>query len=442
MHIARNGAATPRNNRQKAQSMSFDLETIRPQFPALAETDDGTPRIYFDNPAGTQVPQMVVDRMADCLLKSNANLGGHFRTAKLADEVVEGAHAAMADFLNAESPEEIIFGQNMTTITLHLSRSIGRHLSAGDEIILSQMDHDANVYPWVLLARDLDLRIRWLPFDTETFEFDLTQLDELLNKRTKLVCVGGASNLTGTINDVTEISRKAREAGAWSYIDAVQSAPHVPTDVQAIGCDFLVCSAYKFFGPHQGILWGRRDVLEQLEPYKVRPAPAELPWCFETGTQSHEGMAGTAAVVDYFASIGETMAAHYHANYSAFTGRRQFVHAAMDCLFEYERTLTQQLIEGLEAISGVTVQGITSADAQDRRVPTVSFTHTSARPADVAEALAKRNIFVWSGHNYAVEAAKSLGIYDRGGAVRVGPVHYNSSDEISDLLNALSDILP
>ena len=422
--------------------MSFDFETIRSQFPALAETDDGTRRIYLDNPAGTQVPQIVVDRMADCLLHSNANLGGYFRTSKLADEVVANARAAMADFLNAESPDEIIFGQNMTTITLHVSRSIGRHLSAGDEIILSQMDHDANVYPWVLLARDLNLSIKWLPFDTETFEFDLTRLDELLTHRTKLVCVGGASNLTGTINNVGEICRKARAAGAWSYIDAVQSVPHISTDVQKIGCDFLICSAYKFFGPHQGILYGRREVLEQLEPYKVRPAAAELPWCFETGTQSHEGMAGTAAVVDYFASIGADYGTDYEASYPGFSGRRLHVHTAMDCLFDYERGLAQQLIDGLEAISGVTVQGITSADASDRRVPTVSFTHANAKPADIAAALAKRNIFVWSGHNYAVEPAKLLGIYDRGGAVRIGPVHYNSVEEISDVLNALVDVLP
>ena len=329
----------------------------------------------------------------------------------------------------------------MTTITLHVSRSIGRHLSAGDEIILSQMDHDANVQPWVLLARDLDLKIRWLPFDTETFEFDLSKLDDLLNERTRLVCVGGASNLTGTINDVTEISRRARAAGAWSYIDAVQSVPHVSTDVQKIGCDFLVCSAYKFFGPHQGILWGRRDVLEQLEPYKVRPAPAELPWCFETGTQSHEGMAGTAGAVDYFASIGETMAAEYQANYPKFSDRKLHVHAAMDCLFDYETALSKQLITGLESLPGVTVQGITSTEALDRRVPTVSFTHETIKPDDIANALAKRNIFVWSGHNYAVEVARSLGIYDSGGAVRIGPVHYNNSIEINGLLTALNEIL-
>lgn len=421
--------------------MSFDLETIRSCFPALAETDSGRPRVYFDNPAGTQVPQCVVDRMAHCLLHQNANLGGYFPTALLADEVVAGARLAMADMLNAESPDEIIFGQNMTTMTLHIARSIGRQLSAGDEIILSRMDHDANVTPWTLLARDLDLRVRWLEFDRDSFEFDLSQLDTLLTDKTKLVCVGGASNLIGTINDVAEISRRAREAGAWSYIDAVQSVPHVATDVRAIGCDFLVCSAYKFFGPHQGILWGRRAVLEQLEPYKVRPAPDELPWCFETGTQSHEGIAGIAAVVDYFAWIGESMATDFYDNYAAFDGRKKFVHAAMDCLFNYERSLADALIRGLQALPGVTVQGLSAADSLDRRVPTVSFTHGTQNPADIAKALAAQNIFVWSGHNYALEAARALGIERRGGAVRVGPVHYNNTNEINVLLNSLADIL-
>lgn len=421
--------------------MPFNPDSARSQFPALGITDNGKPRIYFDNPAGTQVPALVIDRMTDCLQNTNANLGGYFKTSELADAVVDDAHRAMADFLNAPSPDEIIFGQNMTTITLHISRSIGRKFSPGDEIILSRMDHDANVHPWMLLARDFDLKIRWLPFDCDTFEFDLGALDELLNERTKLVCVGGASNLTGTINDVTEICRRARDVGAWTYIDAVQSAPHVVTDVQAIGCDFLVLSAYKFFGPHQGILWGRREILESLQPYKVRPAPDELPWCFETGTQSHEGMAGTAAAVDYFAWVGETMAEDWHAAHADLDGRRKYVRAAMDCLFHYEQSLSEQLIAGLQSMSGITIQGITRNDAIDRRVPTVAFTHTSAKPADIAKQLSERGIFVWSGHNYALEAVKSLGILEAGGAVRVGPVHYNNTNEINDLLNALADIL-
>ena len=420
---------------------AFDLDTIRSQFPALADADDGRPRVYFDNPAGTQVPRQVVDRMAECMLHANANLGGHFRTSRLAQAIVDDAHLAMADLLNAPSADEIIFGPNMTTITFHIARSIGRFFRAGDEIVLSRMEHDANVQPWVLMARDHGLKVRWLPFDDKTFEFDLTRLDELLNERTRLVCVGGASNLTGTINDVATISRMARAVDAWTYIDAVQSVPHVATDVQAIGCDFLVCSAYKFFGPHQGILWGRRDVLERLEPYKVRPAPDTLPWCFAPGTASHEGMAGTAAAVDYLAWIGETMADGSAAVHPELEGRRRHVRVAMTRLFDYEQTLSVRLIEGLNALPGVMVQGITSPAAMGRRVPTVAFTHERLAPAHIAGALAERNIFVWSGHNYAIEAAMALGIHDHGGAVRIGPVHYNSADEIDRVLSALADIL-
>lgn len=421
--------------------MQFDLESVRSQFPALSITDDGVRRIYFDNPAGTQVPVSVANAMSDCLLHKNANLGGYFASSVDAGQVVDAARAAMADFLNAPSADEIVFGQNMTTITLHMSRSIGRLLRPGDEIVLSQMDHDANVWPWVLLARDLELAVKWLPFNRATFEFELDVLDELLTDRTRLVCVGGASNLTGTINDIAAICSKARAVGAITYIDAVQSAPHVATDVQQIGCDFLVCSAYKFFGPHQGILWGRRALLEQLEPYKVRPAAPEIPGCFETGTQSHEGFAGVAAAVDYFAWIGETMAGDFTGRWSHVSGRRRAVHSALDLLFAYEKSIGQHLIDGLTEMDGVTVQGITSAGAMERRVPTVSFTHDSVAPAAIAESLARQNIFVWDGHNYAVEVAKTLGIYETGGAVRIGPVHYNSHAEIDELLGALASIL-
>ena len=419
---------------RRSVSMTVDVARIRAQFPSLSAIDAGQPRLYFDNPAGTQVPKSVADRMAECLLHKSANTGGQFRTSVLAGEVTGAARAAMADFVNAPSPDEIIFGQNMTTITFHLSRSLGRLLQPGDEIILSQMDHDANIEPWRLLARDCDLQIRWLPFDTETFEFELAKLDELLTSRTRLVCVGGASNLTGTINDVAAICARAKSAGAWTYIDAVQSAPHIVTDVQQFGCDFLVCSAYKFFGPHQGILWGRREVLEQLQPYKVRPAPAELPWCFEPGTQSHEGMAGTGAAVDYFADIGATLS-------SATAGRRQRLLDAIEALFAYEQTLADRLVAGLLSIPGVSVQGISNPDAMHRRVPTVAFTHERHDPDAIAAALAERNIFVWSGHNYALEVARALGILDSGGAVRIGAVHYNTIDEIDTVLNALEDVL-
>lgn len=421
--------------------MKFDLEKVRSQFPALSIADNGVQRIYFDNPAGTQVPSGVATAMSDCLLKTNANLGGYFASSEEAGQVVDAARLAMADFLNAASPDELVFGHNMTTLTFHISRSLGRLFTPGDEIVLSQMDHDANVWPWVMLARELDMTIRWLPFDTQTFEFDLDVLDSLLTDKTRLLCVGGASNLTGTINDVASICRRARDAGAMTYIDAVQSAPHVATDVQDIGCDFLVCSAYKFFGPHQGILWGRREVLEQLQPYKVRPAPQEIPGCFETGTQSHEDFAGVAAAIDYFAWIGETMAQDYRQRWPQFSGRRQALHAAMDFLFDYEMSLAEHLVNGLGQLHGVTIQGITAAGAMRRRVPTVAFTHNRVSSATIAESLARKNIFVWSGHNYAVEVAKALGIYETGGAVRVGPVHYNSVEEIDRLLAELQPIL-
>ena len=421
--------------------MNFDLDAIRAQFPALSIADDGQPRVYLDNPGGTQVPQTVVDAMRRCLVESNANIQGGFRTSNLVDAVIENARQAVADLLHAPSRDEIVFGQNMTTLTLHMSRSLGRCFEPGDEIILSRMDHDANVSPWLLLARDLDLKIRWMPFDTDTYEFDLDLYDDLLTERTRLVCVGGASNLTGTINDVKSICAKARDAGAWSYIDAVQSVPHVSTDVQELGCDFLVCSPYKFFGPHQGTLWGRRELLESLEPYKVRPATSRVPGCFETGTQNHEGMAGTAAAVDYFAWIGETMAGDFHAANDRFEGRCKNVHAAMDCLFAYERTIAEHLIGGLRQLPGLHIHGITASDAMDRRVPTVSFTVDGLRPERIAQELAARNIFVWWGDYYAVEVANCLGIEDSG-AVRVGPVHYNSIPEVDSFLNALEDLLP
>jgi cysteine desulfurase family protein (TIGR01976 family) len=422
-------------------AVTYDLAAIRECFPALSIRDNGMPRIYFDNPAGTQVPSSVAEAMNHCMFEASANLGGVFRTSVAADRVVLDARLAMADFLNAPSEEEIVFGQNMTSLTFHIARSIGRYFKAGDEIILSRMCHDGNVYPWVLMARDHGLTVKWLPFNTETYEFDLDRLDELLSDRTRLVCVGGASNLTGTLNDVKTISDKARAVGAWTYVDAVQSAPHVSTDVQAIGCDFLVCSAYKFFGPHQGILWRRRDILEALEPYKLRPADDEIPWRFETGTQSHEGMAGVQAAVDYFARIGETMAQEHHANHSGFSGRRQHVHAAMDLLFDYEKQLAGRLIEGLQKFPGVIIRGVTDPHAFDRRVPTVAFTAHGKKPLNIVQALAERNIFAWSGHNFAVEVVRALGLEESGGVVRIGPVHYNSTGEIDTLLAALTEIL-
>ena len=421
--------------------MIYDLEQIRGKFPALNIKDSGVRRIYFDNPAGTQVPTEVIEAVQKCMIESNANIQGGFETSNRVDKILDEFHQSMADFLNATSSEEIIFGQNMTTLTLHISRSIGRLLSKGDEIILSRMDHDANISPWLLLAEDIGLSVKWLSFDTEKYEFDLNCLENLLSDRTKLICIGGASNLLGTINDIKSICKIAKKANALTYVDAVQLAPHVSIDVQDIDCDFLVCSAYKFFGPHQGILWGKRKLLKSLSPYKVRPATSELPGCFETGTQSHEGMAGTTAAVNYFAWIGREYAETYQIENKYKNERTKFVHAALDYLFEYEKLLTIDLIEGLQNIKNVQVQGITEKNALDRRLPTVSFSVIGLNPSLVAEELAKENIFVWSGHSYALEVVKSLNLLDEGGVLRTGPVHYNTINEVHEFLEILDKLI-
>lgn len=413
--------------------MVFDVERVRAEFPALSVEDEGVPRVYFDNPAGTQVPKAVLNRVTDTMAYANANLGGPFQTSVAADAVVAEAHAAVADLLGSNDPAEIVFGLNMTTLTFHISRSIGRTLREGDEIVVTRMDHDANVWPWVILAADTGARVRWLDFDPAACEFDLDDLDTLLNDRTRLVAVGYASNLTGTVHDVAGICSRARAAGAWTYIDAVQFAPHGVIDVGALGCDFLVCSAYKFFGPHQGVLWARRELIEELEPYKLRPAPSHGGARFETGTQSHEGMAGTEAAVDYLAWIGTEMGAA-----TDLASRRERIEAGITALRSHEDALSRRLIEGLRAMTGVTIRGVSEPDALDRRVPTVAITVAGHEPADLARAMAEKSVFVWSGHNYAVEVVERLGLTDRGGVLRIGPVHYNTLDEIDRFLELLA----
>jgi len=421
---------------------AFNIDLVRSQFPAITRNDGQTAPVFLDNPGGTQVPQQVVDAIADCLINKNANIGGPFSTSKKVDQIVEDCHRAMADFVNAGSPREIIIGQNMTTLTFHISRSIGRLFSPGDEIIVTRMDHDANVSPWLLMARDFDLTVRFLEFDKETYEFDLDTLNDLLNERTKLLCIGHASNLTGTINDVREAVKRAKTVGALVFVDSVQYAPHGIIDVQKLGCDFLVCSPYKFFGPHMGVLWGREDVLSHLDPYKVRPATTDLPGCFETGTQNHEGMAGITATVDYFAWAGGTIAdEHYRQRHAGGNRRRHMICAAMDCLTDYETPLMRQLIDGLGAMKGVKIHGITNPNALAKRVPTVSFTVTGHDPANIATRLGNQGIQVWNGHNYAIEPVNYLGLMQAGGVVRIGLAHYNTADEVDQTLRAIDQIL-
>lgn len=407
----------------------MNISRIRSQFPALAVEDDGRRRIYLDNPGGTQVAQRVIDRTVSYLTRTNANGGGAFVTSVESDALLDEAHAAMADLLGAASPNEIVFGQNMTSLTFHMSRTLGQSFKPGQEIIVTRMDHDANISPWLLLARDLGLTIRWLPFDTDTFRYDLDVFSELLSENTALVAINYASNALGTINPVGPMCAMARRVGALSYVDAVQYVPHGPTDVQALGCDFLACSAYKFFGPHQGILYGRESLLAELPPYKVRPADEALPIRHESGTLSHEGMAGTLGAVEYFESLG--------------TGdtRRERLVSAMTELAEYEQNLCRRLIRGLSALDGVTIFGITADDEMHERVPTVIVDLEGVSARQAAEALAAKNIFVWDGDYYAMEVINALGFREQGGLLRIGLSHYNTAAEVDQVCDAVGAIL-
>ncbi len=418
----------------------FPIEDVRAQFPALALRDAGRPRAYLDNPAGTQVPNHTVEAISRCLVESNANLGGFFVTTQAADAVVEQAHGGMADFLNAASPREVVIGPNMTTLTYQMSRALGRWIDPGDEIIVTRMDHDGNVAPWLQLAEDRGAVVRWLDFDRDSYEFRPEALDRLLSKHTKLLALNHASNLIGTINDVKGLTAKAKSAGALVYVDSVQYAPHGPIDVQDLGCDFLVCSAYKFFGPHLGILWAREDILRELPAYKVRAVGDYLPDKFECGTPNIEGMAGLNGTLAYFDWLAERTVGEAHRTpYRHMSMRAQALHAVVDVFADYERNLTARLVEGLQGISGLIIHGITREADFARRVPTVSFTLNGVSPRDIAKGLAEENLFVWSGHNYALELVHHLGIDEREGMLRVGLAHYNTLEEVERLLAVLRE---
>lgn len=411
----------------------FPIDAQRNEFPALAVTDAGRRRIYLDNPAGTQVPRSVADAVARCLLETNANLGGFFATTLAAERIVEAAHEAAADFLGASSSEEIIIGANMTTLTYHMSRTIGRHWTAGDEIVVTRMDHEGNVSPWLQFAEDRGLAVRFLPFDQQSWQVEEDALSALLSDRTKLVALNYASNLTGSINRVKELTARAKAAGALVYVDAVQFAPHGLVDVQMLGCDFLACSAYKFFGPHMGILWGRRTLIDTLVPYKCRCSSNDLPERFELGTPQIELMAGLSAAIGYFQDLGER---------SGATGsRREKIAAAFAASITYEAGLAQRLIDGLSAVPGLTIHGITDPRRIDERVPTVSFTVDGVTPDEIARGLADDNIFIWSGHNYAWELVHQLGIAADQGVVRIGIAHYNTADEIEETIGAVMRVV-
>ena len=417
--------------------LSARLDVIRQQFPSLNRN-----AIFFDNPGGTQIAKQSLDRITKYLIENNANHEGAFATSKASDAVLDEAHQAMADFYNAPSAKEIVFGNNMTTLTLHLSRSISRDWKEGDEIVLTRLDHDANVTPWVLAAQDKGVKVNWVDFDVEDGTLKLDDLQKALERKPKLVAVGYASNSLGTVNPIEKITKMAHDAGALVYVDAVQYAVHGPIDVQKIDCDFLVSSSYKYFGPHAGILYGKRELLEKLVAYKVRPATNELPGKFETGTQNHEGIAGILGAIEYFDWVGREFGGEYASELSqqGYSGRKLLLKQAMTAIHAYEFELSRALLSTLEAVPNIRIFGNTDPRRLDERIATFSFRIGDMNPRSVAEKLAAENIYVWDGNYYAINVTERLGLEDKGGMVRVGAVHYNTLEEIEKLGESLKKI--
>jgi cysteine desulfurase family protein (TIGR01976 family) len=409
-----------------ATTIDLDLQAVRASFPALALRVDGRPVVYLDNPAGTQVPQRVIDRTAQYWRTMNANHGGVFVTSARSDELIDEVRRAAALFVNAHSPDEIVFGPNMTTLTFAVSRAIGRELSAGDEIVVTRLDHDANVSPWLALE-ERGVTVRFVDIRIPECTLDMDDLQRQIGPRTRLVAVTHASNAVGTIPDLATIARAAHAVGAWLWVDAVHYGPHGPIDVQAIDCDFLVCSSYKFYGPHQGLLYGRRDLLQRLHPYKVRPASDHGPGRWETGTQNHECLAGMLGAFEYLAELG-----------GADGVDRTALSVAMQRISRHERALAVRLIDGLRRIPGVQIYGITDFDRFERRAPTVSLTWPPHQPESLARWLAANQVFTWHGDHYATELINRLGLREEGGTLRMGIAHYNAPSEIDLLLELLA----
>ena len=409
------------------------IDRIRSQFPALARQVGEQAAAFFDGPAGTQVPQSVIDAVSRYFVQHNANHGGLFPTSRESDVVLATAHQAVVDFLGSDDPGTVSFGANMTTLTLSLSRALGRTWRPGDEVIVSRLGHDANFTPWVLAAADAGATVRYIDIVPRDCTLDLDDFKAKLNDRTRLVAVGCASNAVGSVNPVKEICRLSRMAGALTFLDAVHFAPHRLIDVDDFGCDFLVCSAYKFFGPHVGIMWGRRPLLEELAAYKLRPPSNALPDKWMTGTQNHECIAGTLAAIDYLTELGRTVAD------DGSLARRAALKQAYQAITDYEQQLIWHLIDGLRPLDSFRLWGIADPTRQAERLPTISITHSRRKPPELAEQLGRQGLFVWHGNYYALPLTERLGL-EPDGMIRVGIVHYNTLGEVDRLLAALRDL--
>lgn len=409
----------------------FDVTALRRRFPALATIHGRREAVFFDGPAGSQVPASVIDAISHYLGTMNANHAGVFTTSVKSDAMLEDAQAAAAAFVGADDPSCCYFGANMTTMTFALSRAIARTWAAGDEVVVTRLDHDADVSPWVLAARDAGVVVKHAHIRSDC-TLDLDHLRSCLSPRTRLVAVGAASNAVGTLNPIAEIASAAHDVGALMFCDAVHYAPHRLIDVSAWGCDFLVCSAYKFFGPHVGLMWGRRDLLESLPAYKVRPAPATPPGKWMTGTPNSEGIAGTRAAIDYLCDLGRQVGA-------PGADRRQALVRAFSAIAAYERRLGERLQAGLDRLPQYRSWGITDIARFGERVPTFSVTHQTRRAIDVAHRLADAGIYVWAGNFYALPLTEALGL-EPDGLVRIGLLHYNTTEEVDYLLDVLGDI--
>ncbi len=429
---------------------ALDLASIRAQFPALTQTVNGHPAVFFDGPGGTQVPERVIDAISGYLRRDNANSGGAYATSRRTDAMIAEARAAMADFLHCLA-DEVMFGLNMTALTYAMSRAIGRELKPGDEIVVTRLDHDANVSPWLAMAEERGVTVRWAEIHDEDCTLDMADLASKINSKTKLVAAGYASNAVGTINPVKEIVRLTHAAGALAYIDAVHYGPHGLIDVAALDCDFLVCSTYKFFGPHLGVLFGKRDHLTRMRPYKVRPLTESIPFRWEFGTLNHECIAGITAAVEYFADLGRQTEPCRDSRLGcppsaarALT-RRTAIEAAHQAIHEHERTLLERMMTGLQLIPKLKIYGITDPARFAERCSTLAVRmedgNPEHQPLPLATKLGERGFFTWDGNYYALNLTEHLDVEKTGGFLRIGLVHYNTTEEVDRFLAALREIV-